>query len=182
MSDLSNSGFVPLSQFASVGSLSALGAGGWGPRYPARARWQAPAAESDRGRSAPGPADPVGEGRGAGGSPAAEGLASRRLSEVRCSTGQSRMSRASGSSSMSESPTGSFTGPRSPGTRVSSGIEGLIHVSDIASRHLASLTEVVRPGEVVRVRVVAIDAERRHLSRSIRQASANVMYETRTAN
>ena len=52
MSDLSNSGFVPLSQFASVGSLSALGAGGWGPRYPARARWQAPAAESDRGRSA----------------------------------------------------------------------------------------------------------------------------------
>ena len=73
MSDLSNSGFVPLSQFASVGSLSALGAGGWGPRYPARARWQAPAAESDRGRSAPGPADPVGEGRGAGGSPAAEG-------------------------------------------------------------------------------------------------------------
>src|SRR5439155_22362895 len=73
MSDLSNRGFVPLSQFASVGSLGALGAGGWGPRYPARARWQAPAAESDRGRSAPGPADPVGEGRGAGGSPAAEG-------------------------------------------------------------------------------------------------------------
>src|SRR5207245_5779064 len=103
------------------------------------------------------------------------------LSEGRCSTVQSRMSRRSGSSSMSEAPTGSFPGPRSPGTRVSSGIEGLIHVSDIASRHLASLTEVVRPGEVVRVRVVAIDAERRHLSRSIRQASANVMYETRTA-
>src|SRR5437899_11387371 len=73
MSDLSNSGFVPLSQLASVGSPGALGAGGWGPRYPARARWQAPAAESDRGRSAPGQADPVGEGRGAGGSPAAEG-------------------------------------------------------------------------------------------------------------
>lgn len=181
MSDLSNSGFVPLSQFASVGSLSALGAGGWGPRYPARARWQAPAAESDRGRSArdrlilseKAAAREVRRRR--------KEVASRRLSEVRCSTGQSRMSRASGSSSMSESPTGSFTGPRSPGTRVSSGIEGLIHVSDIASRHLASLTEVVRPGEVVRVRVVAIDAERRHLSRSIRQASANVMYETRTA-
>jgi len=66
--------------------------------------------------------------------------------------------------------------------RVPSGKEGLIHVSEIASRHLASPGELVRPGEVLRVRVVAIDPERRRLSLSIRQASGNVVYETRTAS
>jgi small subunit ribosomal protein S1 len=66
--------------------------------------------------------------------------------------------------------------------RVPSGIEGLIHVSEIASRNVASLTGLVRPGEVVRVRVVAIDPERRRLSLSMRQASGNVVYETRTAS
>ena len=66
--------------------------------------------------------------------------------------------------------------------RVPSGIEGLIHVSEIASRHLVSTGELVRPGEVLRVRVVAIDPERRRLSLSIRQASGNVVYETRTAS
>jgi small subunit ribosomal protein S1 len=64
--------------------------------------------------------------------------------------------------------------------RISSGIEGLIHVSEIASRHLSSPNELVRPGEAVRVRVVAIDPERRRLSLSMRQASGNVVYETRT--
>ncbi len=64
--------------------------------------------------------------------------------------------------------------------RLPSGIEGLIHVSEIASRHVAYPRELVRPGEVVRVRVVAIDPERRRLSLSMRQASGNVMYETRT--
>src|SRR6266550_2097959 len=64
--------------------------------------------------------------------------------------------------------------------RLPSGIEGLIHVSEIASRHVAYPRELVRPGEAVRVRVVAIDPERRRLSLSMRQASGNVMYETRT--
>jgi len=66
--------------------------------------------------------------------------------------------------------------------RVPSGIEGLIHVSEIASRHVASPSGLIRPGEVVRVRVVAIDPERRRLSLSMRQASGSVVYETRTAS
>jgi small subunit ribosomal protein S1 len=66
--------------------------------------------------------------------------------------------------------------------RVSSGIEGLIHVSEIAARRIASPSELVHPGELVRVRVVAIDPERRRLSLSMRQASGNVVYETRTAS
>jgi len=64
--------------------------------------------------------------------------------------------------------------------RVPAGIEGLIHVSEIASRRIATPAEVVRPGDVVRVRVVAIDPERRRLSLSMRQAAGNVVYATRT--
>src|SRR6266550_41631 len=64
--------------------------------------------------------------------------------------------------------------------RVTTGIEGLIHISEIAPRRIGSLAEVVHPGDLVRVRVVAIDPERRRLSLSVRQAAGNVMYVTRT--
>jgi len=64
--------------------------------------------------------------------------------------------------------------------RVTTGIEGLIHISEIAPRRIASPAEVVRPGDLVRVRVVAIDPERRRLSLSVRQAAGNVVYATRT--
>ena len=64
--------------------------------------------------------------------------------------------------------------------RVPQGIEGLIHISEIAPRRIATPAEVVRPGDLVRVRVVAIDVERRRLSLSVRQAAENVVYATRT--
>ncbi|HKC90620.1 MAG TPA: S1 RNA-binding domain-containing protein [Candidatus Limnocylindria bacterium] len=64
--------------------------------------------------------------------------------------------------------------------RVATGIEGLIHISEIAPRRIGSPAEVVHPGDLVRVRVVAIDPERRRLSLSVRQAAGNVMYVTRT--
>jgi small subunit ribosomal protein S1 len=64
--------------------------------------------------------------------------------------------------------------------RVTTGIEGLIHISQIASRRIGSPSEAVQPGDLVRVRVVAIDPERRRLSLSIRQAAENAMYEPRT--
>jgi ribosomal protein S1 len=64
--------------------------------------------------------------------------------------------------------------------RVFPGVEGLIHVSEIADRRIGSPSEVVRPGDLVRVRVVAIDPARRRLSLSMRQASGNVVYATRT--
>jgi small subunit ribosomal protein S1 len=63
---------------------------------------------------------------------------------------------------------------------VITGVEGLIHISEIAPRRIASPAEVVHPGDLVRVRVVAIDPERRRLSLSVRQAAGNVMYATRT--
>jgi len=64
--------------------------------------------------------------------------------------------------------------------RVPLGIEGLISVSEIAARRIATPAEVVHPGDLVRVRVVAIDLERRRLSLSVRQAAGNVVYATRT--
>ena len=64
--------------------------------------------------------------------------------------------------------------------RVPVGIEGLIHISEIASRRIATPAEVVRPGDLVRVRLVAIDPSRRRLSLSMRQAAGNVVYATRT--
>ena len=63
--------------------------------------------------------------------------------------------------------------------RVMTGIEGLIHISEIAPRRIASPSEVVHPGDTVRVRVVAIDPDRRRLSLSIRQAGENAAYATR---
>jgi small subunit ribosomal protein S1 len=64
--------------------------------------------------------------------------------------------------------------------RVPVGIEGLIHVSEIAAPGITTPAEVVQPGDLVRVRVVAIDPERRRLSLSLRQAAGNVVYATRT--
>ena len=64
--------------------------------------------------------------------------------------------------------------------RVPIGIEGLIHISEIVPRRIATPSEVVHPGDLLRVRVVAIDPERRRLSLSVRQAAGNVVYATRT--
>jgi len=54
--------------------------------------------------------------------------------------------------------------------RIAEGLEGLIHVSELAPERVNDPSEVVRVGDSVRVRVVGIDQERRRLSLSIRQA------------
>ncbi|MGH2470839.1 MAG: 30S ribosomal protein S1 [Candidatus Limnocylindria bacterium] len=64
--------------------------------------------------------------------------------------------------------------------RIPMGIEGLIHSSEITARRVATPAEVVQAGDLLRVRVVAIDPERRRLSLSVRQAAGNVVYATRT--
>jgi len=64
--------------------------------------------------------------------------------------------------------------------RVTTGVEGLIHISEIAPRRIATPAEVLHPGDSVRVRVVAIDPERRRLSLSARQAAGNSMFGPRT--
>ena len=54
--------------------------------------------------------------------------------------------------------------------RIADGVEGLIHVSEMAADRTAEPSEAVRVGEVLPVRIVAIDRERRRLSLSARLA------------
>jgi small subunit ribosomal protein S1 len=54
--------------------------------------------------------------------------------------------------------------------RIGDGLEGLIHISELAPHRIADPGDAVQVGNKVRVKVVAIDSERRRLSLSIRQA------------
>lgn len=54
--------------------------------------------------------------------------------------------------------------------RIADGLEGLIHVSELAARRVADPADAVQIGDTVRVKVVGIEPERRRLSLSIRQA------------
>ena len=55
--------------------------------------------------------------------------------------------------------------------RIAEGLEGLIHVTELADERVTDPAEVIHVGDSVRVRVVGIDQERRRLSLSIRQAA-----------
>ena len=54
--------------------------------------------------------------------------------------------------------------------RIADGVEGLIHVSELAQTRVANPNEAVHVGSVLPVRIVAIDRERRRLSLSARLA------------
>ena len=58
--------------------------------------------------------------------------------------------------------------------RISDGLEGLIHVSELAGHRVAEPGDAVQVGDAVRVKLVAIDPERRRLSLSIRQAEGPI--------
>ncbi|HYE98733.1 MAG TPA: S1 RNA-binding domain-containing protein, partial [Planctomycetota bacterium] len=49
--------------------------------------------------------------------------------------------------------------------------DGLVHVSELASRFVADPAEVVRVGQVVRVKVLSVDRTLKRVSLSIKQAS-----------
>jgi small subunit ribosomal protein S1 len=54
--------------------------------------------------------------------------------------------------------------------RIGDGLEGLIHVSELAAQRVAEPADAVQVGDHVRVKIVGVDPERRRLSLSIRQA------------
>lgn len=54
--------------------------------------------------------------------------------------------------------------------RIADGLEGLIHISELADHRVTEPADVVAVGDETRVRVVGVDHERRRLSLSIRQA------------
>lgn len=54
--------------------------------------------------------------------------------------------------------------------RVEDGLEGLIHVSELADADLSHPRDLIRKGEAVRVRILNIDTEQRRMGLSLRQA------------
>jgi small subunit ribosomal protein S1 len=61
-------------------------------------------------------------------------------------------------------PFGSFV-------QVGDGIEGLVHISEMAAHHVDLPEQVVNPGEELWVKIIEIDLQRRRISLSIKQAA-----------
>jgi len=55
------------------------------------------------------------------------------------------------------------------------GVEGLVHISELADHHVESPSEVVEPGATLDVKILEIDEERRRLSLSIKQVEEQRM-------
>ncbi len=58
--------------------------------------------------------------------------------------------------------------------RVDEGIEGLVHISELAERHVEMPEQVVQVGDEIFVKVIDIDLERRRISLSLKQANEGV--------
>lgn len=58
--------------------------------------------------------------------------------------------------------------------RVEDGIEGLVHVSELAERHVEIPEQVVQVSDDVMVKIIDIDLERRRISLSLKQANESV--------
>ena len=61
--------------------------------------------------------------------------------------------------------------------RVEEGIEGLVHISELAQRHVEVPDQVVTVGQEVMVKVIDIDLERRRISLSVKQADEDYTEE-----
>jgi len=58
--------------------------------------------------------------------------------------------------------------------RIDGGVEGLIHISELADRLVNHPSEVVKPGDKVTLRIIRIEPERRRIGLSLRQAEEEV--------
>ena len=58
--------------------------------------------------------------------------------------------------------------------RVDEGIEGLVHISELAERHVEIPEQVVQVNDDVMVKIIDIDLERRRISLSLKQANEGV--------
>jgi small subunit ribosomal protein S1 len=61
-------------------------------------------------------------------------------------------------------PFGSFV-------RVEEGIEGLVHISELAERHVEIPEQIVQVGDEIFVKIIDIDLDRRRISLSLKQAN-----------
>jgi small subunit ribosomal protein S1 len=65
--------------------------------------------------------------------------------------------------------------------RVDEGIEGLVHISELAERHVEIPEQVVQVGDEIFVKVIDIDLERRRISLSLKQANEALGADAATA-
>jgi small subunit ribosomal protein S1 len=54
--------------------------------------------------------------------------------------------------------------------RVEEGLEGLIHISELSTQRVAHPGDVVKEGEVVKLKIISLDSERHRLGLSLKQA------------
>jgi small subunit ribosomal protein S1 len=55
------------------------------------------------------------------------------------------------------------------------GVEGLVHISELANHHVENPREVVQPGDDVKVKILEIETERRRLSLSVKRVEGQVL-------
>ncbi len=55
------------------------------------------------------------------------------------------------------------------------GVEGLVHISELAQHHVENPREIIQPDDPVRVKILEIDSERRRLSLSIKRVEGQVL-------
>ena len=55
------------------------------------------------------------------------------------------------------------------------GVEGLVHISELAQHHVENPREVVEPEDHVKVKILEIDEERRRLSLSLKRVEGQVL-------
>jgi len=56
------------------------------------------------------------------------------------------------------------------------GVEGLVHISELAHHHVENPREVVEPGQETKVKILEIDSERRRLSLSVKSVEENQVH------
>jgi small subunit ribosomal protein S1 len=61
------------------------------------------------------------------------------------------------------------------------GVEGLVHISELAAHHVESPREVVHTGDEIRVKILEIDSERRRLSLSAKRVEDQILPLPRSA-
>jgi small subunit ribosomal protein S1 len=55
------------------------------------------------------------------------------------------------------------------------GVEGLVHISELAAHHVESPREIVHPGDEIRIKILEIDSERRRLSLSAKRVEGQIL-------
>jgi small subunit ribosomal protein S1 len=55
------------------------------------------------------------------------------------------------------------------------GVEGLVHISELAQHHVENPREIVNQGDTVKVKILEIDSERRRLSLSVKRVEDQIL-------